>query len=126
MNLIPEIEKELLLDKFLKYRPANFEEMCQMIDYFKGIADRINYGLSILNKPIDILNFSVRTLNALQWYFKTFNKEVRTHERRATVGDLVSLNENQLLGIRNFGTTSLREVTEKLERLDLKITSINE
>jgi DNA-directed RNA polymerase subunit alpha len=52
--------------------------------------------------PISDLDLSVRASNCLE------SENVRT------IGDLVRLNENELLSLKNFGKTSLREVKQKL------------
>jgi len=52
--------------------------------------------------PISDLDLSVRASNCLE------SENVRT------IGDLVSLKETELLNLKNFGKTSLREVKQKL------------
>lgn len=59
--------------------------------------------------PITELDLSVRASNCLEI------------SGIATVGDLVAKNEEQLLGIKNFGKTTLREVKTKLAQLNLTI-----
>lgn len=62
-----------------------------------------------LNMPIDELNLTVRASNCLE--------SANIH----TVADLVGCDENELLSVRSFGKTSLREVKRKLEELGLSI-----
>lgn len=62
-----------------------------------------------LSIPISDLNLSVRAAHCLE------NEDIHT------VGDLVSLTEEQLLQVRNFGRTSLEEVEEKLEQMGLSL-----
>ncbi len=57
---------------------------------------------AILNKPVGDLGLSVRARKALQML------------NIQTVGDLAARTEAELLGVKNFGTTSLVEVKEKL------------
>jgi DNA-directed RNA polymerase subunit alpha len=61
----------------------------------------------VLNRPISSLNFSVRARKALQILGVQ------------TVGDLATRTEAELLGIKNFGTTSLVEIHEKLTTVGL-------
>ncbi len=69
-----------------------------------------NPGLeSKLNMPISELRLSVRANNCLE------------HELIATVRDLVQRTEDQLMEVRNFGETTLSEVTEKLRELGLHL-----
>jgi len=62
-----------------------------------------------LNMPISSLDLSVRASNCLE--------SARIH----TVGELVKLSENDLLKVRSFGKTSLREVKRKLQDLGLSL-----
>ncbi|MCA9322353.1 MAG: DNA-directed RNA polymerase subunit alpha, partial [Planctomycetes bacterium] len=55
------------------------------------------------------LNLSMRSGNCLE------------AEQINTVGDLVSRTESDLLNVRNFGKTSLKEILAKLEELDLQL-----
>lgn len=62
-----------------------------------------------LNKPLAELNLSVRATNCLE------------SEGINTVRDLVSRDEDQLLQVRNFGETTLQEVREQLDLIDLRL-----
>ena len=62
---------------------------------------------SELNTPIEELNLSARTANAL------INNEIRT------VHDLVTLSEQDLRELKGFGSKALDEVKEKLAELEL-------
>jgi len=63
----------------------------------------------VLLKPIDELEFSVRTYNCLR------------KERIATLGELAAKTAEELLSIRNFGEKSLNEVIEKLAGFNLSL-----
>ncbi|MFZ2991895.1 MAG: DNA-directed RNA polymerase subunit alpha [Candidatus Saccharimonadales bacterium] len=60
-----------------------------------------------LNTPIEELNLSARTANAL------INNDIRT------VHDLVTLSEQDLRELKGFGTKALDEVKDKLAELEL-------
>ncbi len=62
---------------------------------------------SELNTPIEELNLSARTANAL------INNEIRT------VHDLVTLSEQDLRELKGFGSKALDEVKDKLAELDI-------
>lgn len=62
-----------------------------------------------LNMPIAELDLSVRASNCLET------------AKITVVGDLVSKTEEQLLDIKNFGKTTLKEVKKKLSQLNLMI-----
>jgi DNA-directed RNA polymerase subunit alpha len=62
-----------------------------------------------LNLSLADLNLSVRATNCLE------------SENITTVRDLVSRSEDQLLDVRNFGETTLKEVRQKLSELGLHL-----
>jgi DNA-directed RNA polymerase subunit alpha len=62
-----------------------------------------------LTMPLSGLDLSVRASNCLE------------SARMVTVADLVTKSENDLLKLRSFGRTSLREVKKKLEDLGLSL-----
>ena len=62
-----------------------------------------------LQMPVADLDLSVRAGNCLE------SAQLRT------VGELVQRNEEELLGLRAFGRTSLREVNKKLEDIGLEL-----
>jgi len=63
----------------------------------------------MLTKPIEELDLSVRARNCLD------------AENLATVGELVRRTEADLLRIKNFGKTSLKEIKKKLTDLNLSL-----
>ena len=70
----------------------------------------LHEDLELLRKlqlPISELELSVRASNCLE------------SGRIRMLGDLVQRTEDELLGLRSFGRTSLREVKKKLEDLGL-------
>lgn len=64
-------------------------------------------GVSELNTPIEDLNLTARTANAL------VNNDIRT------VHDLVTLTETDLRELKGFGSKALDEVKDKLAELEL-------
>ena len=62
-----------------------------------------------LQMPVADLDLSVRAGNCLE------SAQLRT------VGELVQRNEEELLGLRAFGRTSLREVNKKIEEIGLEL-----
>ena len=67
----------------------------------------------VLSKPISSLNLSVRARKALQML------------NIQTVADLAIRTEAELLGIKNFGTTSLIEIHDGLALFGLKLREID-
>ncbi len=65
----------------------------------------------VLARPIEELDFTVRSYNCLK------------REGVTTVGELVEKTEDDLLEIRNFGQKSIDEVKAKLEELALSLKS---
>jgi DNA-directed RNA polymerase subunit alpha len=64
---------------------------------------------AVLNKPVSDLNLSVRA------------RKCMLRLNISTVGDLISRTQDELMEAKNFGVTSLKEVTEKLAALGLKL-----
>ncbi len=61
--------------------------------------------------PVEQLNLSVRTLNCLR------------RGGIATVGELVTKEEKELLALRNFGQKSRQEIVERLGAMGLSLAS---
>lgn len=70
---------------------------------------RLSISEELYNMPVEQLNLSVRTMNCLR------------RGSIATVGELVSKREKELLLLRNFGQKSKREIEERLEGLGLSL-----
>ena len=73
--------------------------------FISGAASVDEELLRKLHMPIGELDLSVRAGNCLE------SADIRT------VGELVQRDETELLAVRSFGKTSLREVKRKLEEL---------
>jgi DNA-directed RNA polymerase subunit alpha len=67
-----------------------------------------------MNMPVSELNLSVRARKALSLL------------SIQTIGDLVSRTEAELLGVKNFGATSLDEIKEKLSEEGLSLRQLDE
>ncbi len=63
------------------------------------------------NMPVDQLNLSVRTMNCLR------------RGSIATVGELISKTDKDLLSLRNFGQRSKQEIEERLKVMGLSLVS---
>jgi DNA-directed RNA polymerase subunit alpha len=72
-----------------------------------GVRLQGNDDLSELMMPIEDLNLSARTTNAL------INNDIRT------IKDLVTLSDTELRELKGFGSKALDEVKEKLAELEL-------
>jgi DNA-directed RNA polymerase subunit alpha len=68
---------------------------------------------SVLNKPMAVLDLSVRARKALQ----LLNIQ--------TIGDLATRTEAELMGVKNFGQTSLLEIKEKLSGYNLGLRNLD-
>lgn len=62
---------------------------------------------ALMNKPIDDMQFSVRSRKCLQ----------RLNVN--TLGELMNYSESELMSVKNFGSVSLKEVKEKLTEMGL-------
>ncbi|MEE2906233.1 MAG: DNA-directed RNA polymerase subunit alpha C-terminal domain-containing protein [Planctomycetota bacterium] len=84
---------------------SHYSRMRQEIyDEIKGKASE-----AVLNKPITQLDLSVRARKALQMLGVQ------------TIGDLATRTEAELMGVKNFGATSLDEVKELLQNYNLDL-----
>jgi DNA-directed RNA polymerase subunit alpha len=81
----------------------------QIADRLKGTGKEV-----VLAKPVSDLQLSVRARKALQ----LLNIQ--------TLGDLVSHTEAELMGVKNFGQTSLVEVKERLGEYGLALRALDE
>ncbi len=68
----------------------------------------------LLSKSVDILDLSVRAKNCLE------------SENLQTLRDLVQMTESDILKVRNFGKTSLKEVKSKIQALGLSLGMVLE
>ena len=78
------------------------------LDRFRGTSQE-----AMLNKPVTDLALSVRARRALQ----LLNIQ--------PLGDLVSHTEAELMGVKNFGATSLTEVKERLADIGMSLRTID-
>jgi DNA-directed RNA polymerase subunit alpha len=79
----------------------------QLMDQYKGSGKE-----AVLGKPVSELALSVRARKALQ----LLNIQ--------TLGDLASHTEAELMGVKNFGATSLKEVKERLVEYGLGLRTL--
>ena len=83
--------------------PARAPLAARLKDIFDGVSDTVDVELERkLNMSLAELELSVRATNCLE------------SEGISTVRDLVMRTEDELLEVRNFGETTLREVKSKL------------
>ena len=78
-----------------------------IVESAPALGQSIDGERNELNTPIEELNLTARTANAL------INNEIRT------VHDLVTLSEQDLRELKGFGTKALDEVKDKLTELEL-------
>jgi DNA-directed RNA polymerase subunit alpha len=62
-----------------------------------------------LDQPLSMMELSVRASNCLE--------SAKIH----TIGDLVRLTEGELMKVRSFGKTSLREIKRKLQEMGFSL-----
>ncbi len=68
---------------------------------------------AVLNKPISVLDLSVRARKAIQFL------------GIQTLGDLATRTEAELMGVKNFGATSLSEIKGKMSEYGLALRSLD-
>ncbi len=74
----------------------------------EGVAPEVTVD-ERYNMPVDKLNLSVRTMNALR------------RSNITTVGELIRMGEKELMSLRNFGQKSKEELEAKLNELGLSL-----
>ena len=86
----------------------------QAADFHREYIDRLREAVpeQLLNQPISGLDLSVRSRKALQVL------------GIATIGELASRTEAELMGVKNFGATSLDEIKAKLVERGLSLRVI--
>jgi DNA-directed RNA polymerase subunit alpha len=80
----------------------------EIYDQLRGRASE-----AVLNKPISVLDLSVRARKALQ----LLNIQ--------SLGDLATRTEAELMGVKNFGATSLDEIRAKLAEYNLGLRKLD-
>lgn len=80
----------------------------EIYDQLRGRASE-----AVLGKPISVLDLSVRARKALQFL------------GIQTIGDLATRTEAELMGVKNFGQTSLTEIDEKLGDFQLGLRNLD-
>ncbi|MFC2048289.1 DNA-directed RNA polymerase subunit alpha [Chloroflexota bacterium] len=96
---------EILMEQLSPF--VNFTKVDQVEEEVRRLA--IPEELS--NMSVEQMNLSVRTLNCLR------------RASIATLGELVTKTEKELMALRNFGQTSRQEIIEHLEELGLSLVS---
>jgi len=100
-------------------RSANIlvEQLSPFVDYARVSQIEAGGGLIRLsipdekyNMPVEQLDLTVRTMNCLR------------RAGIATVGEIISKGERELLKLRNFGQKSKQEIEERLQALGLSLT----
>jgi DNA-directed RNA polymerase subunit alpha len=94
------------LNPFVQYFNVGEERVSENAAAAAGVDEEL---IRKLNMPIEQLDLSVRASNCLE------------SARIDTVAQLVTKNEPELLKLRSFGRTSLREVKRKLLDIDLDL-----
>ncbi|HPO93395.1 MAG TPA: DNA-directed RNA polymerase subunit alpha [Phycisphaerales bacterium] len=94
------------LNPFVQYFELGSELVSETAAATAGVDDEL---IRKLNMPLSELDLSVRASNCLE------------SARIQTVGELVSKTDSDLLKLRSFGRTSLREVKKKLNDIGLDL-----
>jgi DNA-directed RNA polymerase subunit alpha len=104
--------KTMLTNKGLRLGQALEEQQSQARkDLLKTVA--ANVPEAVLNKNVNELELSVRSRKALQRLGVN------------TVGELATRTEAELLGVKNFGQTSLLEIKQRLTELGLGLRKLD-
>ena len=105
--------KALLASKGLRLGQAAESAASPVAEARRSAAPVGNVPPELLNKPVAELELSVRSRKALQ------------RLNIATVGELVQRTEEELMGCKNFGTTSLNEIKQQLAAISLSLRKLD-
>lgn len=94
------------LNPFVQYYELGREQVSAAASAAAGVDDEL---IRKLNMPVAEMELTVRASNCLE------SAEI------STVAELVQREESDLLSVRSFGKTSLREVKRKLEEMGLSL-----
>lgn len=94
------------LNPFVQYYELGSDRVTEEAAHAAGVDEEL---LRKLNMPISELDLSVRASNCLE------------SARVESVGQLVQMADAELLKLRSFGRTSLREVKRKLQEIQLDL-----
>jgi DNA-directed RNA polymerase subunit alpha len=98
------------LNPFVQYQELGEEQVSGAAEVEAGAGGMLDKALQDrLSMPISQLDLSVRASNCLE------------SAKVTTVGELARMTETDLLKVRSFGRTSLREVKRKLADLGLSL-----
>jgi DNA-directed RNA polymerase subunit alpha len=104
--------RNMLTNKGLRLGQALEEQQSQARkDLLKTVA--ANVPEAVLNKSVNELELSVRSRKALQRLGIN------------TVGEMATRTEAELLGVKNFGQTSLTEIKQRLQELGLDLRKLD-
>jgi DNA-directed RNA polymerase subunit alpha len=102
-------QKGLKMGQSVEQHQAEVKQ--QVYDQIKTEGDDQSNGM--LDKSVNELNLSVRARKALALLSVT------------TIGDLVMKTEAELMGVKNFGMTSLVEIKERLEEFGISLRTLD-
>ena len=80
-------------------------------ELYAGLEGRVSEA--VLSKPISVLDLSVRARKALQML------------NIQSLGELAMRTEAELMGVKNFGATSLTEIKQKLKEFGLDLRTLD-
>jgi len=104
--------KSILETKTLRLGMA-LEEKQLLAAEISELSEAQDEDEELLNKPIDDLQLSVRARKCLQ------KLDIRT------LGDLTRKTDAELLGVKNFGVTSLNEIKKAINNLGLSLRALD-
>lgn len=115
-TILPEdalVEAALILRKhlnvFLMYHDLGDDEVTPMASFPIAVAPENAALTELLERPLSVLNLSVRASNCLD------------AAGLRSLGELVIMGEAEVLRLRSFGKTSLHEVQRKLAEMGLSL-----
>lgn len=107
--------KSMLAQKGLRLGQAVEEHQEQVKQQvYDQLKDQAGGDMELIGRSVNELNLSVRARKALALLGVN------------TLGDLCMMTEAELMGVKNFGMTSLDEIKEKLDEMNLQLRPIDQ
>jgi DNA-directed RNA polymerase subunit alpha len=105
--------KSMLESKGLRLGMTAEGKFLMDIELAEPMEEETDIDEEILNKSLDDFELSIRAKNCL------------SHLNIKTVGDLIARTEAELLGVKNFGATSMVEIKQILDSLGLSLRKLD-
>lgn len=107
MQTIEELNKDLLIKQFNEYKIKTFNDLQNIVNYFKIKIDNLNHPF--LEKSISDIGLSVRAHNVIMVHLQTNELYDRINEE-PKVKHIIKISKTKLIRDRHVGQKSISEI----------------